>query len=537
MLLKNYLSLILFFMFSFSVFSQDAEQDFNTQSISIFKNGSAFFLKSGTVKTQDGSYLIKENIPSALFGTLWIHSKTGELKHISSYYEEIKKNRQKRATTFEEMLRINTGKKVKLHIGKDEVIEGTVEEVVNKKDTLIDFNLIPPSAVITFKTSDRWLTLNTSEIRRIEFLEKPNQIVKFQSNDDNLVVKVEFNTKKTDQPLNLMYLENGLSWAPNYLIELIDDKAANLTLRAEVVNDAEDIENTEINFVVGVPNFRFTNKLSSLVDFFNSYSGIHDIQDFSNITMQTMSYSGVELTTASMSDFNNSDKPIGSAQEDLFFYTLKNIFLKKEGCGHYPIFKTKVKIDHIYECNLEVNKTSKYYYQKTFLFHSDYKNKVYHSIKLNNETNYPWTTGTAMVVKGTESAKPISQDQLNYTPIKGNSFVKLTLAPDVNIKHAEKEIERQDQAMRNPAGKKNYLDLVTVEGQLKIKNYKSKKIDLNIRRTIIGQLQESSIEWLKLGRVNRSGDQNATTDVCWETSVEAGEELIITYTYNVYVPD
>jgi hypothetical protein len=156
---------------------------------------------------------------------------------------------------------------------------------------------------------------------------------------------------------------------------------------------------------------------------------------------------------------------------------------------------------------------------------------------VNNNTTYPWTTGAAMVVKGPESAKPISQDQLNYTPINGNSFVKLTQAPDVKVKHAEKEIDRQDKAMKNPADNRYYFDLITVEGQVKIKNYKAKKIDLNIRRTIIGQLLETSKDWLKSDRVNRSGSQNATTDVCWETSVGSGEELVITYTYKFYVPD
>ena len=272
---KNHLYLSFIFLFVISGFAQDVEKDFKTNSISIFKNGSAFFLKSGTVKTQDGNYLINENIPSALFGTLWIHSPKGELKHISSYTENIQKQMQKRAQNFEEMLSLNIEKKVKLHIGKDEIVEGTVEEIENKKDTLTNLNLLFPNAVITFKTSDKWLTLKTSEIRRIEFLEKPNQLFEYQTKEDKPVVKIEFNTKKTDQALNLMYLENGLSWSPNYLIELIDDKTANLTLRSEVVNDAENIKNTEINFVVGIPNFRFANKLSSLVDFFKTFSGFH----------------------------------------------------------------------------------------------------------------------------------------------------------------------------------------------------------------------------------------------------------------------
>ena len=34
--------------------------------------------------------------------------------------------------------------------------------------------------------------------------------------------------------------------------------------------------------------------------------------------------------------------------------------------GHYQIFKTKIDIAHIYECNLEANRISKNYYQTSF---------------------------------------------------------------------------------------------------------------------------------------------------------------------------
>ena len=532
MLFKNYLLPVFFLLLSFNVFAQDGEKDFNTKSISIFKNGSAFFLKSGNIKTVDGSYKMTENIPSALFGTLWIHSPNGELKHISSYTDKVEKKQEKQAKSFEDILTLNIGKKIKLFIGKDETLEGIVEEI----DTSKDMSFIYPNSVVTFRTNDKWLSIRTSEIRRIEFLEKPNQVLEYKTKEDKNIVKVDFNTKKTEQALDLMYLENGLSWSPNYLIELIDDNSANLTLRSEVVNNAENINNSDINFVVGIPNFRFATKLSSLVDFIKSFVPSLDpnrTANFSNV--QSLGY-GIEEELDFQPDFIASND-VGSSQEDLYFYTLKNISLKKGGRGHYQIFKTKVDIEHIYECNLERNSTSKNYYQKNYLFQADNTNKIFHSIKLNNETSYPWTTGAAMVVKGTESAKPISQDQLNYTPINGNSFVKLTQAPDVKVKHAEKEIERVDRAMKNPVDQKYYLDLVTVEGQVKIKSYKAKKIDLNIRRTIIGQLLKSSTDWLKSDRVNRSGSQNATTDVCWETSIDSGEELVITYTYKVYVPD
>jgi hypothetical protein len=164
-------------------------------------------------------------------------------------------------------------------------------------------------------------------------------------------------------------------------------------------------------------------------------------------------------------------------------------------------------------------------------------NKVIHSIKINNNTKYPFTTGPALVVKQQGDTKPISQDKLNYTSIKGHSFVKLTEAPDVQITQAEKSISNKDKAKTITKGKHNYhYDLLKVEGQVVIKNYKAKDIDINVRRTIIGDLQESSIKWLKSERVTASSDLNKLTDICWETNVKAGQELKITYVYEILIP-
>ena len=120
-------------------------------------------------------------------------------------------------------------------------------------------------------------------------------------------------------------------------------------------------------------------------------------------------------------------------------------------------------------------------------------------------------------------------------------MTKLTEAPDVRINQAEKTIAVKEKAKTVVRGNyTDYYDLFTVEGKIKVKNFKNKKIDLNIKRTIMGELGKSSIKWLTANRINTtgtnsSGYQNNTTEVCWETSVDAGEEMTITYSYQIWV--
>lgn len=512
------------------------------KSISIFKNGTAFFIKEGKVKTEEGSYVMTEHIPRALFGTFWIHSPTKELNHVTSYNDLVTTKSEDVARSFMELIQANKGKKMKVHIGKDEVYEGIPEEVIvkdikGKEKSIVNSNLI------VFKTATEWLTFFPAEIRRVEFLEKPNQLLEKETTINKNVLSVNFKTKKAEQPLEMMYLENGINWTPTYLIELTSETKARLSLRAEVANNAEDIENSDVNFVVGIPNFRYANKLSSLVDFLgmihpnmNQYA----MNNFSNgLATQTLDYSleQVAVTGATSPGRPMGNGVTGDSDEDLYFYNVKNVSLKNGGRGQYPIFSKDIEIAHIYECNVAQNATTTGFYQKDFLFTPDNENPVFHSIKVMNELAFPWTTGSAMVVsEKSGTTRPISQDMLNYTPIKGHSYVKLTESPDIKVKHAEKEITREEKVKTINATNRYYYDLVTVEGKIKVKSYKNKTVDLNIKRAISGQLEKSNVKWLKAERVNRSGDVNKITDVCWETSIKSGEELEITYTYEVYVP-
>ncbi|MEL6593877.1 MAG: hypothetical protein AAFQ68_27490, partial [Bacteroidota bacterium] len=159
--------------------------------------------------------------------------------------------------------------------------------------------------------------------------------------------------------------------------------------------------------------------------------------------------------------------------------------------------------------------------------------EVIHKLKLQNNTKQPFTTGAAFVsriVDGTTN--PVSQDELKYTPVGGETYLKITTAPDVRVSHEEEEDKVEENAKK--VGKVNY-DLVTIKGSVTIKNYKDKAIALNVRRTIVGNLKKSNPDWLQAVRVNLNRNLNATTDVCWEMNLKAGEEKTVEYSYQVYV--
>ena len=509
-------------------------QDFKTQSVSIFKNGQSFFFKSGNVKPDNGFYKLNEkDVPPALFGSLWFHEPNGGINIIKSYPDTIENKKTRLAVMFHELLEINEGKKLKIYLKGDKSIQGLLEEYISKQQN--NGNALPYTTrmvIMKSDTDDNWASFYVNQINHIEFLEKPNLNFEQLDKSPKNIVEVKFGNNKSNQTLDMMYLRDGLNWAPEYLLELKSDTKADLTLQAEILNNGEDLENVDVNLVVGVPNFKFGDKPSFLIDFMkkrgHSFTGGAQQVRLSNaVSFNPNTYemeAPVSTTTASIE---------GSENEDYFFYGLNDFSLPKGGRAMQKIFKENIDIAHVYEVNLP-ERNNRTTFNEDFFFSPDNKNKVFHTIRVNNTTGRPWTTGSVFIINNEGERKPVSQDMLAYTSHGGHSFIKVTEATDIKIRHAEKEIGRTENAKRYPKNSYHY-DLVNVEGKIKIRNFKNEEIHLNVRRPITGELKETNVPWLKQGAQSISGNPNKKDNICWEMKLKAGEEIEVVYTYDVYI--
>ena len=460
-------------------------QSLKTKSVTIFKNGTAFFQKNGTINSKDKVFNLGEDeIPEALFGTLGFVTPGESIVSIRSFDEYKKK--QYPLQNMHSILAENKGKEVKISAEEIGVITGKIISASENQ--------------VAIQSDKGWHSIMMSTIKGIEFIEQPNFFR--EGNSSEQIISLGFNKEVSNQELDMFYLSEGLGWFPTYLLELTGEKTATLTLNAEMVNDGEDLENVDVDFVVGVPNFAFANFESPLTggldldDIINGLAGgggnRRDLSFSNNLqNVQVISYStDRNLRSDEITDIANSVE--GKAQEDLFFYSLKNITLPEDGRAEFQILKAEVPIEHIYEANLQANNASRSYFGN--LINQKKNSDIFHKIKVNNSTKQPFTTGPTMVVKKDgDRWAPISQDKLNYTPTGGHSFLKVTTAPDISIVHEEEEVTRQENAKRK---RKTVYDLLTVKGEVTVKNYKEKDIHLNARRAITGKLGTTSEKWL-----------------------------------------
>jgi hypothetical protein len=219
----------------------------------------------------------------------------------------------------------------------------------------------------------------------------------------------------------------------------------------------------------------------------------------------------------------------GQTREELFFYEQKSVTLKKEQRGYYPLFTVDSPYEHVYEWKIADMLDRDERYRSGEGREMESPEEVWHSVRLTNTGNIPWTTSPAMTM---QQGQVLGQDLLFYTSPGSKTTVKITQAVDIKAEQAEHEVERK----RNAAQfyNSNY-DLVTVRGQLKLANFKNKEVKLYITKDLSGQVLKTTPE-AKVDQIAKGLKKvNPHSQLCWELPIKARDKIEIEYQYNVYV--
>ena len=550
---KNYPDMFIFFLFILCFFvipvsyaEEPPVSAIQTKTVAVFKNGLGFFIKEGKVYVKNG-WAIIENVPNSTLGSIWITSldKNIELQEVIGYRKEIQKEIE--AINLEELLKANIGKKVTI-TSRDKVIEGIIKSVPDDrmegvKRTYSGYPMNydspypgrKPAQIVIIATENGEVAMNKYTISKINLQEGFS--TKFLRKEEAKRIKVKLNTRKERAKLMVSYLQKGIVWIPSYLVNIQNPKKARITMKAVIINDAENLKNANVFFVVGYPNFIYADILSpmaleeSITQFITALERgskhRHEYGELSNIMTQR-----VISSTGKPSQLDYRYVAIkglhGVSEEDLFLYNKQGISLQKGERGYYPIFSANVDYKHIYEWEipdtLNVNEKGYYCARKT----KKKKEQIWHSIKLSNSTKYPWTTAPAFVVSG---QKPLAQGTINYTPKGEKTNLKLTIATDITTDRKEYEIERQ----RDVFLYRRSYDLVTIKGELYIKNCKSKDVIIEIKKAVTGEVIETSNN----GKIKKTAEGlagiNSRSTISWEIPLKAGEKVKVIYKYKVYI--
>ena len=179
-----------------------------------------------------------------------------------------------------------------------------------------------------------------------EKIEQPHAALRF---------KIKSAGDKTS--LTVGYPEHGLGGTPSYLISLTDDKTAQITMQAVVMDDAEDLKDADVFFVVGVPNFAYSNTPSPMSLQQNLLAFMQDaerrdsgrLRSYSNaIGGQIVALEEDPSSYPSAPSFAQTITELsGAPEEDLFLYTRSGVTLGRGERAMYKVFSGSVAYEHI----------------------------------------------------------------------------------------------------------------------------------------------------------------------------------------------
>lgn len=510
------------------------------RTAALFKNGLGFVIREGSTSLKDG-WAVTRHVPDAILGGIWFGclDLDSRLDEVVGYKADGSEKIE--AISSDELLKANIGKKVVLYFD-DKTLAGRVKAVPDNRMPEYDAaayaygGYAPPmeySAVVILETAQGEVAVNKNAITRVEFPE--GMATWFERKQETRNLKIRVSGQRNTARIGMSYLEKGISWTPGYLVQIESDNKAQITMQSTVINDAEDLADAELFFVVGYPNFIYANVLSpmamrqSITDFISALSG--DVRNagygaMANVMAQ--SYAPVEADESGIPSYNYSAVPglEGGYEEDLFLYNKKGVTLKKGERASYLVFSDRVDYKHVYEWEIPDLSTGDSYDNNGV----ENREQIWHSLRLTNSTQYPWTTAPALAVR---EGKPMAQDLITYTPKGAKVNLKLTIASDVKTDRQEYESDRQ----RDVSLYGYSYDLVTVKGELVVKNNKSSAITLDIRKMITGEVLAAShdgkIKKLAEGISRRRA--NSSSIITWEVPVSAGGEAKLAYSYKIYV--
>jgi len=494
--------------------------------LNVFKNGTYFIMREGnaSISNYEASVMVP---PAPLLSTYWLSTtKDVKIEQIRFINDTLKHKRNFYSNN--ELLKANIGKKLKLVYMYD---EKNVREI---SGTLIDFNSL--ASTLKIKSADNRTTfVPYAYVKEISFDENPIE----KAEVDSVVRRgfVTFSKQSGTVPVRVSYMQSGIQWTPCYNIKILNDKEVQLELKATVENNMEDdIVNTDLVLTVGSPNFFYGTQLDPIATSYLTYgwgSGAGaGYNMFSNARFDNYQVQADEATMAQAgaADYGNyyTYNTEGEKSNDLYFYKCGKVSLPKNSKTSVMIFSQNTTYKDIYEVTIGdlVNYQGNRYVMDT----EKNRQTVFHSLRLTNATTQPFTTGPVFVLD--ENLMPLAQDQLKYTPVKGETSVQLARSSDIVVTYTEEEQSRTDNY--TTINRTRYAKVI-IKGEIKIENLQEKAINLKVDKTIYAAVTESS----DAGVSKKTGSYygvNPLSEIKWDLNIKGGEKKVLTYTYEVLVP-
>lgn len=547
------------------------------REVTVFKDGHAFVLHEGALPVSSDGSVALDGLPAPVLGTFWPYSaeKGASLRAVVAG--------QKRVATHRSPLHL--GEFIEANTGAEVIV--TEKAVASDKEglryaaTLLGFpqrsaaeveaasppgsglKLAEKGSVVLLKTADGLKILPADRILDITLKGEPAKSLDSEELRDGLTLRLDWGGRSpgSEARVGLAYLQKGLRWIPSYRVELDGKGAAEVKLQATLVNDLADLEDVTVNLVIGVPSFAFKGELdpmaiqrdaAQLSTYMQPNSQTYNA--FSNAAVMTQAVS-LSPGVYGRSDESNTERgpevSSGEKAEDLFFFTVKKISLRKGERMVLPVaeFAFKVKDAFILEIPalppVEMTQQRTLSGREAEVAKMLASPKVMHKLRWTNTAREPLTTAPALIFSG---GRLLAQGLMTYAASGAEEELEVTAAVDVTVKKSDSEVRRIPNTLTWNGD--SYLK-VELRGSIVLTNHRSEPVGIEVTRKVFGNVDTASEGGAitKLNRLEEGAEGlpywwswyswpywwnrfNGMGSITWKMTLEPGKKANMEYTWN-----
>ena len=552
--------------------------EIKTDRVVVFKDGYALVVRTATGEAGENGEVYTEEVPdAAILGSFWAVPAAGELSSMTAGITQTEVTRLETTTCVEilEILTVNKGSACTLELEDGKLLSGVIREVLtlDVPATLQEQThrgaSTPPTTRTTnrahgtyfvLRSDDRDVLLPVTRVRRIQMADmkvtREREVLEKRSTKR---LTFRFKDGPGKKELRIFYFRPGIRWIPTYRVELDPEKMeAEIRLQAEILNEAEDLENVPFDLVVGVPNFRFKDVVSPFVleaalrdalrqaapQIMGQYSS-NGSNSFAN-PMSNAAFGargGEYRDRQAEADPGALDIPeelTAGRSQDLFIYSVPALTLLRGHRAAVPVFTARAPYRDVYTWDFALKRSDVEIVQEKMNSPSPLKlamNRVWHQIDIENRTSVPWTTGAAMVLQGMQ---PLAQELLTYTSVGGKVRLPVTVAVDLQSSFSEEETGREMDALTWLRQRYARIDKT---GELRVTSFLPHAVDLEITCHLGGFGEEASDEGrITIGQFQQGDWQNYQghpavnnhSTVFWRTTLAPGKTFAPTVKYRYF---
>ena len=544
------------------------------REVTIFKDGHAFVLHEGQMPTDADGNVVLDYLPRPIIGTFWSYSNDSKAKLTSVVSGRRVVSIDKTALSIRELIEANIGAKVRIAEAGLSAYECEIFGIPTRSSEEIRRTSAPSSPdalsqkgyIVLLKFEGGVKAVQLEKIQEITFLEEPRPNLAYEDFRNIMTLKLDWGKNKPAETANvgMVYVQRGIRWIPNYRVEIDGKGQTVVKLQATIINELTDIENVKAHLVIGVPTFAF----KETVDPISLEQTVAQLSShFQNSSQSAYAFSNMIMSQASAPvryaevPQNRETIDLGpevaesGKNEDLYIFTLENITLKKGQRMVVPVAEYKLKYRDVFVLDLpfapppEVRErfNNDQMAQLARLYHAP---KVMHKIRLTNNAECPLTTAPALILR---EGRVIAQGMMTYTAVGALSDLELTTAVDISIKKLDEETERIPNAARWYDDSYSRSNLT---GTISITNNRTDTIELEIRRSVLGNIDSAGSE----GEITHLGRHegewmspdgfpfwwgwynwpywwyhfNAIGQVNWELKLKPGEKIELEYQWHYF---